>query len=72
MPSNLSKDALGGRDPFSLEWTLEIEPFSTFSYSIMRNNILKLSLSDKFESMRDSIIYMKPPKEPKLDQINEI
>jgi hypothetical protein len=29
---NLSKDSLGGKDPKDFEWTLEIEPFSTFSY----------------------------------------
>lgn len=40
MPSNISQEALGGKDPKDLEWTIEIEPFSTFSYSIMRNNVL--------------------------------
>ena len=39
MPNNLSPTALGGTKPQDLVWTLELEPFSTFSYSVMRNNI---------------------------------
>jgi len=32
MPSNMSQEALGGKDPKQLEWCLELEPFSTFSF----------------------------------------
>lgn len=39
MPNNFSTDALGGKDPMDLNWYLEVEPFSSFSYSVMRNNI---------------------------------
>lgn len=42
MPANLSKVALGGIDAKELIWTLELEPFSTFSYSVMRQNIFSL------------------------------
>jgi hypothetical protein len=45
MPSNLSQKALGGRDPYELDWVLELEPFSTFSFSIMRNNIFQISIN---------------------------
>jgi len=42
MPQNLAKIALGGQDAKDFMWTLELEPFSTFSYSVMRNNIFSL------------------------------
>lgn len=61
MPSNLSQIALGGRDPKTLQWSIELEPFSTFSYGIMRNNIMQVSINTKHQEMRDSIIYLKPP-----------
>ena len=38
MHHNFSKVALG-QSPSVLRWTLEIEPFSAYSYNIMRNNI---------------------------------
>jgi hypothetical protein len=44
--SNITKLALGGRDPYQLEWILEIEPFSQFSYAMMRQNILSLCIED--------------------------
>lgn len=34
--NNITKLALGGRDPYELEWTLDVEPFSQFSYAMMR------------------------------------
>jgi hypothetical protein len=39
MPNNICKEALGGKDPMELEWCLELEPFSMFSFNIMRNNV---------------------------------
>ena len=33
---NISSLSLGGRDPKILEWAIEVEPFSTFSYQMMR------------------------------------
>lgn len=43
---NISQLALGGRDPYLLDWVLEIEPFSQFSYAMMRQNILSLCIED--------------------------
>lgn len=57
---NISLLALGGRDPYQLDWVLEIEPFSQFSYAMMRQNILSLCIEDQFSNLRDSIIYLKP------------
>ena len=53
-------------------WTLELEPFSTFTYSVMRNNIFALCVDDKFTKMRESIIYQLPPKNSNLDAVNEL
>ena len=62
MPNNLSKIALGGTDPKDMKWTLELEPFSTFSYSVMRQNIFSLCEIEAYEKMRNSIIYLRAPK----------
>lgn len=72
MPNNLSPTALGGSKPQDLVWTLELEPFSTFSYSVMRNNIFSLCIMDEFQKMRESIIYQKAPINPSVDTINEL
>lgn len=72
MPNNLSSLALGGRDPKNLAWTLELEPFSTFSYSVMRNNIFTLCVKDEYSKMRESIIYHQAPKNPSLEQVNDL
>jgi len=48
MPTNLSPTALGGTKAQELIWTLELEPFSTFSYSVMRNNIFSLCIIEDF------------------------
>jgi len=72
MTSNFSVDALGGRDPMELDWYLEVEPFSSFSYSVMRNNILQVCLKDSQLAIRESIIYLKPPSDPLLVQIKEL
>ena len=39
---NMSTEALGGLHFESLFWILEVEPFSAFSYSVMRSNIYNL------------------------------
>jgi hypothetical protein len=39
---NVSQLGLGGRDPYLLEWTLEVEPFSQYSFAMMRQNVLSL------------------------------
>lgn len=70
--NNFTTEALGGRNPKELDWTLELEPFSTFSYGVMRNNVQKLCLNDRYKQMRDSIIYMQPPKEPAVQKIEEM
>ena len=72
MPNNLSEVALGGNSPKSFVWTLEIEPFSTFSYSVMRQNVLSLCIEDQFKSQRDAIIYMKAPVNPPLSYVNDL
>ena len=64
MPNNLYKLALGGQDARDLIWTLELEPFSTFSYSVMRNNIFSLCEIQDYERMRNSIIYLEAPRQP--------
>ncbi len=38
MHHNFSEVALG-KSAHALMWTLEIEPFSAYSYNIMRNNL---------------------------------
>ena len=48
MPENIDQNALGGKSPKELLWTVELEPFSTFTYSVMRNNILALCVDEKF------------------------
>lgn len=49
MSHNFSKEALGGLDPFSdVLWTIETEALSSFSYSLMRSNVLALCLEDQF------------------------
>ena len=72
MPNNISATALGGHDPRSFVWTLEVEPFSTFSYSVMRNNIFQLCVHEDFAKMRESIIYQQAPKNPSYEQVNEL
>lgn len=72
MPNNLSPTALGGTKAQDLIWTLELEPFSTFSYSVMRNNIFSLCIMDDFQKMRESIIYQKEPVKPSVESINEL
>jgi hypothetical protein len=64
MPTNFTQLALGGRDPLSLMWQIELEPYSTFSYGIMRNNIMQVSINPKHKEMRDSIIYQAAPQLP--------
>ena len=72
MPANLSSIALGGQSAKMHEWTLELEPFSTFSYSVMRNNIFSICVKDDFSKMRDSIIYLQPPRTPTIHQFNDL
>lgn len=62
MPNNLSEAALGGRTAQMMSWTLELEPFSTFSYSVMRNNVFSICVEDQYAEIRKSIIDLKPPK----------
>lgn len=38
----------------------------------MRNNVLQLCINDRYKQMRDSIIYMQPPKEPAVQKIEEM
>ena len=64
MPTNFTQLALGGRDPLSLKWQIELEPYSTFSYGIMRNNIMQVSINPKHKEMRDSIVYHAAPQLP--------
>lgn len=72
MPANLSKIALGGQDAKDLIWTLELEPFSTFSYSVMRQNIFSLCEIADYEKMRNSIIYLEAPKQPTMSQLKKL
>ena len=72
MLANLRAVALGGESPQSLYWTLEVEPFSTFSYSLMRTNILDLCIDDKFVTHRDAIISLYPPLTPKVREFNDM
>lgn len=72
MPNNLYKLALGGQDARDLIWTLELEPFSTFSYSVMRNNIFSLCEIQDYERMRNSIIYLEAPRQPSNHQLNQL
>ena len=67
MPNNLSQIALGGHKPSDFSWTLELEPFSTFSYSVMRNNIFQICVDENYAKMRESIIYQQSPKEASFD-----
>lgn len=53
---NFSQQALGDRDPYKLEWTLEIEPFSSFSFNIMRNNVFQLCMNVNHKRLRETII----------------
>ena len=49
MSQNFSQDALGGLNPCSeLQWTIETEALSSFSYSLMRSNVLALCIEDQF------------------------
>lgn len=53
MSLNFNQDALGGLDhPSELRWTIETDVFSSFSYSLMRSNILALCIEDKFSHIR--------------------
>ena len=72
MPANMSTVALGGQSAKEHDWTLELEPFSTFSYSVMRNNIFSLCVVEEFQKMRDSIIYLQAPKNPSIQSINDL
>ena len=60
-PQNLTDLALGS-NVSAFVWTIESEPFSTFSYSIMRNNVFSLCENPLYEKMRRSIIYLRPPQ----------
>lgn len=62
MPNNLSYDSLGELDPKSdLLWTIETEALSSFSYSLMRSNILALCVEDPFVRLRQLLIELQPP-----------
>ena len=58
--------------PQAFTWTLELEPFSTFSYSVMRNNIFSICVDDSYTKIRESIIYQVAPKSASLEQVNEL
>lgn len=57
--NNITQLSLGGRDPLKLGWTLDVEPFSQFSYAMMRQNVLSLCTDDRYYAIRQSIVYMK-------------
>jgi len=66
---NLTPLALGGRDPKELDWSIEVEPFSNFSFQMMRSNILSLCTDDQFSNIRDSVVFLKPPPQPLPEEI---
>ena len=72
MPVNLSKAALGGVDPQDFSWTIEVEPFSQFSYNIMRTNILEVCLNPKHKGIKDAIITLMPPSKAVPSRISEL
>lgn len=62
MPNNLSYNSLGELDPKSdLLWTIETEALSSFSYSLMRSNILALCVEGIFARHRQLLIELQPP-----------
>ncbi len=64
MPNNLSYDSLGNLDPKSdLLWNIETEALSSFSYSLMRSNILALCVEEPFERLRQLLIEGQIPKQ---------
>ena len=72
MPQNFSESAFGGHQPSEFSWTIEKEPFSTFGYSLMRNNVFSLCEKADNERMRDSIINCDAPLEPPKDAYIEL
>jgi len=60
----MSREALGGLDPYDLDWTIEIEAFSQFSYSIMRNNVFSLCVDTQYDLHRKYLVRMEEPKLP--------
>jgi len=68
----MTVEALGGKNPEILEWTLEIEPFSTFSYAVMRNNIFALCVDEKYLAMRNAIIYKLAPELPDKSEYDRL
>jgi len=72
MINNISQVALGGVRAEEFSWTLEIESFSSFSYTMMRQNIFSLCIDDKYARLRDSIIYLKPSITADLQAANNL
>ena len=66
MLNNFSDVALGNMPASEYEWTLEVVPFLSTSYSIMRNNIFQLCQNTDYQKLRDSIIYVKEPQRPEI------
>lgn len=53
---NMDKLAMGGLEYKEIEWWVEMESFSTYTFNIMRYNLQKLCITNSNEKFRDLII----------------
>lgn len=59
---NFSADSLGGLNYLDIDWSIEMETFSTYQFNIMRNNLQNLCTSaTKHALLRQHLIMNKKP-----------
>jgi len=59
---NILPDALGTHKWEDLSWELQKEPFSNYSFSVMRTNIFQIVNNPKLENLKDVIVRDKKQK----------
>jgi ABC-type multidrug transport system fused ATPase/permease subunit len=58
---NILPEALGGNEWEEIEWEIKKEPFSNYSFSVMRSSIFRLVDEDRLEYLREIVVYNHPP-----------
>ena len=58
---NILPEALGNREWSELKWEIQKEPFSNYSFSVMRNSIFQLWVDSKLSFLRNIIINKSKP-----------
>ena len=61
-PKNLTQEAMGGLDPNTIPWTIQLETVSNQSYNMMRQCLQTLCSSDKLSRHRKLLVHEDEPK----------